>query len=182
MIVWSDQKGFSTYQVSLRRPVWTFEARLGCTACDDSILHQIHVPLIWNEWASGARFDYRSLLTSFLINISKYLFSIQRLTILCENCLVLWKIYFCISDTNYQETRDYSKNIKILYINDTALFNKETFPPSHICPQHKRTTNRQRNLFKSVKSVNIMMMDAGPTKQPAAGVFYPIIQIKYFYY
>lgn len=88
MIVWSDQKGFSTYQVSLRRPVWTFEARLGCTACDDSILHQIHVPLIWNEWASGARFDYRSLLTSFLINISKYLFSIQRLTILCEMKIV----------------------------------------------------------------------------------------------
>lgn len=29
------------------------------------------------------------------------------------------------------------------------------------------------NMFKSVKSVNIMMMDAVPTKHPAAGVFYP---------
>lgn len=38
------------------------------------------------------------------------------------------------------------------------------------------------NLFKSVKSVSKMMMDALPTKGPAAGVFYPTIQIKYFYY
>lgn len=63
------------------------------------------------------------------------------------------------------------------------LVNKEQ--PFHLrtfVPQNKRTTNRQWNLFKSVKSVNIMMMDAVPTKQPAAGVFYPILQIKYFYY
>lgn len=45
---------------------------------------------------------------------------------------------------------------------------------------HKLPLTVIRNVFKSVKSVNIMMMDAVPTKQPAAGVFHPAIQIKYF--